>query len=76
MAGFAEAVTWSHEADLLRIVTIASSIEGRGVGRALLGAAEAEARAAGAIRLVVSTGNNNLRALASSVTDTCSKRSA
>ena len=26
--------------------------------------------------LVVSTGNNNLRALASSVTDTCSKRSA
>ena len=60
---FAGAVTWSHEADLLRIVTIASSVEGRGVGRALLGAAEAEAGALGVIRLVVSTGNSNLRAL-------------
>ena len=60
---FAGAVTWSHEADLLRIVTIASSVEGRGVGRALLRAAEAEARAVGVTRLVVSTGNSNLRAL-------------
>jgi len=61
---FAGAVTWSREADLLRIVTLASAVEGQGVGRALLAAAEAEARAAGAARLVVSTTNNNLRALA------------
>ena len=47
-----------------RIVTLASAVEGQGVGRALLAAAEAEARAAGAARLVVSTTNNNLRALA------------
>jgi ribosomal protein S18 acetylase RimI-like enzyme len=62
--GFAGAVTWSREADLLRIVTLASATPGRGVGRALLAAAEAEARASGATRLVVSTANANLRALA------------
>ena len=60
---FAGAATWSQEPRLLRIVTLASLIDGRGVGRALLAAAEAEARAAGVARLVVSTGNNNLRAL-------------
>ena len=61
--GFAGAVTWAREGDALRIVTIASLVEGRGVGRALLAAAEAEARAQGAARLVVSTVNSNLRAL-------------
>ena len=61
--GFAGAVTWDYEPDLLRIVTIASVAQGRGIGRALLAAAEAEARAAGLRRLVVSTSNSNLRAL-------------
>ena len=42
---FAGAVTWSRDADLLRIVTLASASPGRGVGRALLAAAEAEAAA-------------------------------
>ena len=60
---FGGAVTWSREPGLLRIVTLASAIEGRGVGRALLGAAEAEARAGGAARIVVSTASANLRAL-------------
>jgi ribosomal protein S18 acetylase RimI-like enzyme len=60
---FAGAVTWAREGDALRIVTIASLVEDRGVGRALLAAAEAEARAQGAARLVVSTVNSNLRAL-------------
>ncbi len=62
-AEFAGAVTWDYEPDLLRIVTIASVAQGRGIGRALLAAAEAEARAAGLRRLVVSTSNSNLRAL-------------
>ncbi|HVH01446.1 MAG TPA: GNAT family N-acetyltransferase [Amaricoccus sp.] len=60
---FAGAVTWVREPGLLRIVTIASTVEGRGVGRSLLEAAETEARTSGACRLVVSTDNGNLRAL-------------
>ena len=61
---FAGALTWAREGDALRIVTIASVVEGQGVGRALLAAADAAARSGGAARLVVSTGNDNLRALA------------
>jgi ribosomal protein S18 acetylase RimI-like enzyme len=60
---FAGAVTWAAEGGALRIVTIASEVAGRGVGRALLAAAEAEGRARGAARIVVSTTNDNLNAL-------------
>jgi GNAT superfamily N-acetyltransferase len=60
---FAGAVTWAGEGDALRVVTIASVVESRGVGRALLAAAEAEGRARRAVRLVISTTNDNLRAL-------------
>jgi GNAT superfamily N-acetyltransferase len=59
----AGAVTWRRAGDALRVVTIASLREGIGVGRALLAAAEAEARALGLARLVLSTTNDNLRAL-------------
>ena len=60
---FAGAVTWRREGDALQIVTIATTDPGRGVGRALLAAAEAAARAEGASRVVVSTVNSNLAAL-------------
>jgi ribosomal protein S18 acetylase RimI-like enzyme len=60
---FAGAVTWAAAGDALRIVTVATAVKGRGVGSALLAAAEAEARARGLARLVVSTTNDNLRAL-------------
>jgi ribosomal protein S18 acetylase RimI-like enzyme len=59
----AGAVTWRRAGDALRIVTIASLREGIGVGRTLLAAAEAEARRMAAARIMLSTTNDNLRAL-------------
>jgi ribosomal protein S18 acetylase RimI-like enzyme len=60
---FAGAVTWDRQGDALRIVTIAATEPGRGIGRALLDAAEAAARSRGVARIVVSTVNSNLVAL-------------
>jgi ribosomal protein S18 acetylase RimI-like enzyme len=57
------AAVWNPEPDLLRIVAIAASPQRMGTGRALLGAAEAAARAAGLRRIVLGTVNSNLRAL-------------
>jgi ribosomal protein S18 acetylase RimI-like enzyme len=61
---FAGAVTWQPAGDALKILTIASLHEGIGTGRALVAAAEAEARRLGAARVVLFTTNDNLRALA------------
>ena len=61
---FAGAVTWLRAGDALKLATIASLDEGTGIGRALVAAAEAEARRLDLARIVLSTTNDNLRALA------------
>lgn len=56
-------LTWSVQGDECEVVTIDSLIERRGVGRALLAAAAAEATAMGCRRLWLITTNDNLPAL-------------
>jgi ribosomal protein S18 acetylase RimI-like enzyme len=56
-------LTWSVEGDQCEVVTIDSLVERRGVGRALLAAAAAEATAMGCRRLWLITTNDNLPAL-------------
>ena len=56
-------LTWSVEGDDCEVVTIDSLVERRGVGRALLTAAAAEATAIGCRRLWLITTNDNLAAL-------------
>jgi ribosomal protein S18 acetylase RimI-like enzyme len=56
-------LTYACRGDEMEIVTIHVEREGRGAGRALMDAALAHARAAGARRLWLSTTNDNLRAL-------------
>jgi GNAT superfamily N-acetyltransferase len=58
------AATWRPARDALKIVTLASLHEGIGIGRALIAAAETEARRLGAGTLRLFTSNDNLRALA------------
>ncbi|MEO1060080.1 MAG: GNAT family N-acetyltransferase [Actinomycetota bacterium] len=57
-------VTYADRADGVEVVTLQASVEGQGVGRALLGAVRDRASEAGASRLWLSTTNDNLRAFA------------
>ena len=57
------AITWAFSDDVLKVVTLASLHEG--IGRALIAAADAEARRLGAARIKLFTTNDNLRALGS-----------
>lgn len=57
-------ITWAIIDDSLEIITLATTIDDRGVGTALLEAAGAEARRAGCTRMFLTTSNDNLRALA------------
>jgi ribosomal protein S18 acetylase RimI-like enzyme len=56
-------LTYRVEGDSCEVVTIDASVRGKGVGTALLGAAEDAANAAGARRLWLITTNDNLAAL-------------
>jgi ribosomal protein S18 acetylase RimI-like enzyme len=56
-------LTYLVRDDQCEIVTLASAVEGRGVGQALLGAVKEIAERAGCRRLWLITTNDNLRAL-------------
>lgn len=57
-------VTYAIDGDECEVVTLAATIEGAGVGTALLAAAVEAARACGCRRAFLTTSNDNLRALA------------
>jgi ribosomal protein S18 acetylase RimI-like enzyme len=57
-------VTYELDGEAFEIVTLDALEEGRGIGTALLRAAEGAAREAGCARVQLLTTNNNLRALA------------
>jgi ribosomal protein S18 acetylase RimI-like enzyme len=57
-------VTYELDGEACEIVTLDALEEGRGIGTALLRAAEGAAREAGCARVQLLTTNNNLRALA------------
>lgn len=56
-------VSFCIEGDSCEVVTLDTSVSGKGIGTALLSAAEAAARAAGCQRLWLITTNDNLPAL-------------
>jgi len=56
-------VTWAVAGDAAEIVSLDALAQGRGVGSALLGRAEAAVAALGARRVWLQTTNDNLRAL-------------
>lgn len=56
-------VSFCIEGDSCEVVTLDASVSGKGIGTALLSAAEAAARAAGCQRLWLITTNDNLPAL-------------
>ncbi len=58
------AVTWAIDNQEAELVSLNAVIEDRGIGSALLEAAEREARKAGVRRMHLITSNDNLRALA------------
>lgn len=62
-AGLMGVVTLSVMGPECEVVTIDASVEDRGIGSALLGAAEDHARAQGCDRMWLVTTNDNLRAL-------------
>lgn len=56
--------TFAERADGVEVVTIQSSVEGRGIGRALMDQLRRHASRAGAPRLWLTTTNDNVRAFA------------